>query len=532
MFTKVLKSGLGNNNKTMPDKFSNNTSANNKRIAKNTLILYIRMFITMCIGLYTSRLVLRNLGVVDYGINDVVAGMVTMFTFISATLATGTQRFITFSLGENDLEKSKRTFSTTLFIHICLAIVLSIIILIAGLLLLNYSLNIPSDRFDAAYWVFYCSIFVIFLGVIQLPYYSLIVAHEKMDTIAFLTIYDAIGKFLVAFSLSYSGDIDTLKLFAVLSLCVQASKFLLYRFVCKKKFEECQISKSIDKSLFKSIFVFSGWNIIGCAASLLNNQGLNILLNMFFGPVVNAARGIANQVNNMVLQFVQNFLTASNPQIVKYYAVNEKDNMCNLITNSSKYAGFLILIMILPLCFEMEFVLKIWLGETPDDTIIFARIVLVQTLIQSLTRPMIMGVHAVGKLKWFSISTGSILLLIVPASWVLLKLGINLNVVLCINIIPWLIEAFITANILNRYIGFNVLSFYKKVYGIIIPIGIVSALPLTYIYCIVDEGFVRFILVGFTSCLVTGALIYKYGIDNNIKQIVLSKIITFKKRFE
>lgn len=502
-------------------------SDNNKRIAKNTLLLYVRMVITMGIGIFTSRIVLQNLGVVDYGINNVVAGMVTMFTFLNSTLASGTQRFITFTLGKGDIEKSKITFSTTFVVHFAMAVLLSIIILIGGLWFMNGQLVIPKERMDAAYYVFYTSIVIIFLNVTQVPYMSTLIAHENMSVYAYMAIYDAVAKLIVAFSLMYS-TIDNLKLFAVLQMVISATSILIYRIYCKRKYEECVTSWTVDKSLLKSIIGFSGWNVFGCAAVMFNNQGLNMLLNMFFGTIINAARGIGNVLNGMVMQLVTNFLTAANPQIVKYCAVHEYEKMFTLINNSSCYAGLLMLFVLLPLCFEAEFVLTLWLGEIPDDTVFFTRIILIQSLIQTMARPIVTGIHANGRMKWPNVLSGSVLLSIVPISWVLLKMGVSMYVVLIIGIIPWVVETFITGSILGRYTGFSIGKFYKYVYGVVFPIGIVSSLPLFAVCYYMEEGGSRFLIVGITSVIVCCILIYFFGLSpimrNTVKKKVLSKI--------
>lgn len=502
----------------------NTVSENNKRIAKNTILLYVRMVITMCIGLFTSRIVLQNLGVVDYGINNVVASMVTMFTFLNSTLASGTQRFITFALGENDLEKSKKTFSTAFVVHFIMAVILTVVILLGGLWFMNGQLSIPQGRMDAAYWVFYTGIIAILLNVTQVPYMSTLLAHENMSVYAYMTIYDSIAKLIVAFSLMFS-TVDNLKLYAVLNMIINGTNILIYRIYCKKTYEECTVTWHVDKPLLKSILGFSGWNVFGCAAVMLNNQGVNILLNIFFGPVINAARGIANQVNSIVLQFVNNFLTAANPQIVKYHAAKEDEKMLHLINNSSRYAGLLMLFFLLPLCFELKFVLKIWLGEVPDDTIAFTRIVLVQSLIQTMSRPIVAGIHADGRMKWPNILSGAVLLTILPVSWFLLKLGVNVYIVLLVGIIPWLMEAFITGSILGRYIGFSISEFYKYVYVNVIAIGIASSIPLFVISFYMEEGFVRFIILSTTSVIVSGTLIYYWSLDKTMRNTIKNKTI-------
>lgn len=507
----------------------NTVSENNKRIAKNTILLYVRMVITMCIGIFTSRIVLQNLGIVDYGINNVVAGMVSMFTFLNTTLATGTQRFITFALGERDLEKSKRTFSTAFVVHFVMAIALSLVILIGGLWFMNGQLSIPHDRMDAAYWVFYTAIITILLNVTQVPYMSTIIAHENMSVYAYMAIYDAVAKLIVAFSLMFS-TVDNLKLYAILNLIISGTSILIYSIYCKKKYEECTVTWQVDKTLLRSILGFSGWNVFGCAAVIMNNQGVNILLNMFFGPIVNAARGIANQVNGIVLQLVQNFQTAANPQIVKYHASREDDRMIHLILNNARYAGLLMAFVLIPLYVEAPFVLKVWLGEVPSETVFFTRIILIQSLIQTMSRPGVMGIHAVGNMKAVNILAGGNLLLILPATWIMLRLGIDLNTVLIVNIIPWLIEPVIEMILLDKYIGFPIKKFYTYVYGNVLSISVVSYILTLVVHNSISNDVLAFFASCSTSVIINGTLIYYFGLNKTMRNSIKNKVISkFKK---
>lgn len=510
---------------------ANTVSDNNKRIVKNSMLLYIRMFIIMGIGFYTSRVVLQNLGVVDYGINNVVAGMVSMFTFLNTTLATGTQRFITFALGENDLEKSKKTFSTAFIVHLGMALVLAIVVLICGLWLMNGHLTIPEDRLDAAYWVFYTAIATIMLSVTQVPYMSTLIAHENMKVYAYMAIYDAVAKLVVAFLLIIS-TVDNLKLYAVLNLVFSGVGIFIYRIYCKKKYDECNVIWKVDKQLLKSILSFSGWNVLGCAASIFSNQGVNIILNIFFGPVVNAARGIANQVNNMVIQFVANFQTAANPQIVKYHASGDNNSMISLIINNAKYAGLLMVFVLIPLFVETPFILKLWLCEFPADAIFFIRVILIQSLFQTISRPVVMGIHAVGRMKIANIYTGSNLLLILPVTWILLKIGVDLNLVLIINVIPWIIEPLILMKLLDKYISFPIMKFYTYVYGNIFLISFISLAITFFVHETVSGEIVSFFLSCLTSTLVTGILVYTIGLNQQMRNMFNQNILKIVQKLK
>ncbi len=498
-------------------------TSNNKRIVKNTLLLYVRMLVTMGVGLYTSRVVLNCLGIEDFGINNVVAGMVTMFTFLNSTLASGTQRFLTFAIGQNDFQKQQLTFSTTFLVHLILAILLCIVTLVIGYLMLVSKLNIPAERMNAAIWVFLCSVITIFLSITQVPYMSSIIAHEDMGIYAYMSIFDAVAKLAVAYLLMTS-TFDKLKLYALLLLFVAFVNIILYRIYCMHKYAECHVKLKFDKKLLKSILFFSGWNVMGSSAVMLNNQGFNMLLNIFWGTIMNAARGISMQINGVVMQLVNNFQTAVNPQIVKYYANNEIDKMIRLINNNARYAGLLILFIIIPVSVEIPFLLSVWLGKVPPETIFLTRIVLIQSLLQTLSRPIVMGIHAVGKMKMPNILAGGVLLLILPISYILMKAGISLYTILIVNLIPWLIECLIEIILLNKYIGVSVVRFYRFVYMNVFLIGIFALFPVIVINQLMDQGWWRLITITFVSCIVLSFLVYFWGLNDYMRTIIKSKI--------
>lgn len=496
---------------------------NNKRIAKNTALLYIRMLITLSVSLFTSRIVLNTLGVEDFGINNVVAGMVTMFAFLNVTLSTGTQRFITFALGENDSKKLQSTFTTVFYVHLVLAIILALIIFIVGMWLLSQQLNIPVNRIEAAYYVFIGSIITVVLGITQVPYMASIIAHENMKIYAYVSIFDAVAKLGVAYMLLISEG-DKLKLYAIMSTIVAFINIVVYRIYCIHKYKECRANGKFDRHLFKSILNFSGWNVIGCSAVLCNNQGFNILLNLFGGPVLNAARGISLQVNNLASQFVGNFQTAVNPQIVKYFATNDCEKMNRLIYNNARYAGLMVLYIIIPLIVEIDFLLKIWLGVVPSESTFFTRIILIQTYIQTMTRPVVMGIHATGKMKIMNILAGGILLMILPLAYFLLKLEVSLHVVMLISLTPWLIETFIVVVLMHRYVGFSFSYYYKYVYAGTLLISFLSIIPLFLIHQVMVEGWLRLIAICIVSALWSGFLIYRLGINKHLREMFKNKV--------
>lgn len=489
------------------------------------------MIINMIIGLFTSRVILSSLGVEDYGINNVVGGFVSMFTFLNGTLASGTQRFLTYALGENDFSKQKVTFSTALIVHIIMSLLFAIVIFTIGFSMMK-GLNIPESRMDAAIYVFVCSTLTVILGITQVPYSASMVAHEDMSIYAYMAIFESVTKLLVACFLLYADNIDKLKLYALLMLFFSVVNLLIYRIYCIRKYPECRFSFIYNRTVLNSILAFSGWNIMGTIASMGSVQGVNIVLNIFFGPVVNAARGISGQVNSLAMSFVNNFLTAVNPQIVKYHASHEYDKLNNLIYNSSKFSGLLTLYIIIPLSIEIEFLLHLWLGEFPKETIYFTQIILLQSLITTLTRPIIIGLHATGKLKWPNILAGTVLLLIVPITYFLLKLNINIYIVLLINIIPWLFECLIECIILGRYIGFSITKFYKSVYIPMIILTTICYFILMYLRGFIINEWLRLISLTIINAILLSFLIYFVVLTSKQRKELIIKILSNIKKFD
>ena len=495
----------------------------NKRIAKNTMMLYFRMLLTMVVGLYTSRVVLQTLGVSDYGLYNVVGGIVAMFTIINSTLTTGTQRFFSFAIGEGNIQKLKGVFSTAFLLHFVLAVILLIVAETIGLWFLNAKMNIPTGRETAAFWVYQYSVLAALVSVIQVPFVSSMQSHERMNIYAYMSIYDVVMKLFIVFLIQVV-DYDKLIFYGCLILLVNVSSAFIYNWYCRKHFEESRFKFGYDKQLVKEIATFSGWNIFGCASVTLQGQGVNILLNMFFGTIVNAARGIAFNVNTIVLQFVNNFQTAVNPQIVKLYAAGKTDEMTKLVINNSKFAAYLLLFIAVPLTAELDFVLRIWLGEVPEYTTIFIYIILFQSLVQTITRPVVMVVHAVGKMKAVNLTAGSALLLILPVSYVLMRLGADPVTVFLVNLIPWFFETLFELYFEKKYIGFPMLGFYKDVYGHVFPLAaLMLVAPLAVRFAIPSEGWFRFILVGFTSVISSSLIILYLGINKSLRYKLVNK---------
>ena len=476
------------------------SSHSNKRIAKNTLMLYFRMLVTLIVALYASRVILQVLGASDYGLYNVVAGFVTFFTFVNNTLATGTQRFLTYSIGLNDEVKLKEVFATALTLHLSLAIVFVLALETIGLWFLNNKLSIPDGRESAAFWVFQFATVSTMATIIQVPFNAVLASREKFNIYAYMSIYDAVMKLLIVFLIQI-GNFDKLILYSALFSIVSLSSTVIYNIYCRKHFEECSISirKYLNKSLCKEIGCFSGWNIMGCTAVVASNQGVNMLLNMFLGTLVNAARGISVQVSGVVGLLANNFLVAVNPQIVKLYAQKSYEEMFSLAMNASKFGAALMLGLCIPLVVEMNYVLTLWLKHFPDHTIVFSICALVQAIVMATSRPLITILHATGKMKLPSIVSGSVLLLIMPITYFMLKMQIDVDIVVCINVFPWICELCFSLYFVNKFTGVNTLLYVPEV---VLKIALAIAVSLSSALIVraqMSESFIRLICVTVSS---------------------------------
>ena len=475
------------------------TAENNKRIAKNTLLLYFRMLLMIVINLYTSRVILQVLGVEDFGINNVVGGVITMLGFLTSSLAAASSRYITYDLGKGDIATMKKTFGNILSIHLLLAVIVIIIGETIGLWFMTTQLQIPESRETAAFWVYQFSIVSFVLSVISVPYNASIIAHEKMSAFAYISIADAILKLVIVYLLLVI-PYDKLIVYAALFCCIQVFDRIIYSVYCRKHFEETRSGLNFDKKLFKEIFAFAGWTMNGNLAVIGYTQGINVLLNIFFGPAVNAARGIAVQVQNVTRQFCTNFQMALNPQLTKSYATGDYAHMHQLLKVSSKFSFYLMLLISLPIILEAPLILKWWLGTVPEHTVSFLRLILCTGILFALSNPIITSVHATGKLKKFQLIEGTMLLSIVPIAYLLLKLfHIPPEYVFLVHIIIEICTQYARVRIVLPMITMSTRDYAVNV---IIPILKVSMLALTIpllVYCNADKNIMSFFIV----CIIT-----------------------------
>ena len=500
------------------------TSENNKRIAKNTLLLYVRTLFIMLVTLYTSRVVLNTLGVTDYGIYNVVGGVVAMFGFINGSMSSATQRYITFALGKGDKENLQKVFSTALQIHVLIAALIIILGETVGLWFMYTQMQIPADRVDAAFWVLQCSIVSTAVMVISVPYNADIIAHEKMSAFAYISILEAVLKLAIVFALVLS-PFDRLIFYAFLILAVQLLIRLCYSHYCSRHFEESKYRHVWDKSLFREMTGFAGWSMFGNLASVLFSQGLNMLLNVFFGPVVNAARAVSVQVQSAIQQFVGNFQMALNPQITKTYAKGEMDEMHKLMFRSARFSFYLLFFLSLPVLFETNFILTVWLKIVPDNTVVFLRIMICTSLLYTLSNPLMVANQATGKVRKYQAICGTILLLILPVSYICLLLGCPAYSVFIVHFVMESITQAVRMVLLRPLIGIRIRDYFRHIYLRVFVVVILSSILPFLVYGHMDDTVLRFFTVCIACVLSVGSVAYTVGLSSSERAFVHAKVV-------
>lgn len=500
------------------------TNSNNKLIAKNTMILYFRLSIIMVVYLYTSRVVLKALGIEDYGIYNVVAGVITLFSFFNSALSSATSRFITYELGRENTVELKKNFRTAFTIHLILSVVVLILAETVGLWFVNYKLLIPVERLFAANVIYQFSILSCAVTIMQVPLNAEIIAHEKMGIYAYIGIFDAISKLVIAFVISSCGS-DRLIIYGSLLFAVTIILFIVYHIYCKSNFDEYNLAVLYDKNIFRNMLSYSGWSLWGSMAYMLKDQGVNMTLNIFFGPVVNAARGIAYQVNTALNSFTQNFTMAMNPQIVKSYACENHERVFLLLYSGAKFSYFLLLFLSLPIILETKYILDVWLGQIPEYTILFTRLVIINSLIESFTYVIGATVQATGRIKIYQIIVGGLLLLNLPVSYLFLKLGYLPYVVFIIAILLSTMSIIIRIAILSSLIRISIKTFLVDVLGVSILVSLLSLILPGWIYYIMNEGLLRVFCVIASSICSTLFCIWFIGLNSNEKVFIKSNVI-------
>ncbi len=502
----------------------------NKRIAKNTLFLYFRMMFTMLISLYTSRVILQKLGVDNYGIYQSVGGIVGFLSFINGALSTGSSRFLTYALGENDSEKLQRTFSTTLTIHIIISVVVVLIAETVGLWFLYNKLVIPEGRLDAAAFVYHISILTAVFTLTQVPYNASIISHEKMSIYAYMSIVEVSAKLGICYLLSV-GDFDRLKFYALLLFLVQVGLMAFYRFYCIHNFEETKFKFIFDRKVFKEIASFSGWSLFANCSVALNSQGILILLNMFFQPAVVAARAISIQVNMAATQFVNNFRTASNPQIVKRLAAGDVKGSHHLLLSSTKYSYYLMLVLCLPICFLANPLLHIWLGVVPEYTVIFLQLIVIQSLFQVFDTSFYTALYAMGRLKENALVSPTIGLLRFPLIYFLFKIGCSPVALSWASLATYILLGLVIKPILIVKIA---KYSWKNIIGVFVPCLRVTVIALILAfgsdYVCDSSSLLGFFVEGMVLIGCILGVVYYCGIEKDTRKKICSLVINKIKR--
>ena len=504
---------------------------NTHRIAKNTGLLYIRMLVMMVIGFITTRVMLQALGVDNYGINNVVGGLVSMFSMLSASLSGAVSRFFTFGLGRGDMKHLRVVFSTSINIHIVLAAIVLIAIETVGVWFLNHRMMIAPDRLGAANWVLQCSTVIFAINLLSVPYRAAIIAHERMSAFAYLTIFEATAKLLIVCAIYFYGG-DKLKLLTMLNIIPAITSQVIYWRYCKHHFVECRYQYVYDKKLFGEIFSFAGWSFIGNTAGVMKNEGVNVVINTFFGASINAARGIAMQVNSMVMQFISNFTMALNPQIIKDYAAGKLERMHKLMFLGTRLSYYIFMILSIPIIFEIEIFLQVWLGEVPAHTILFTRLVLVLSLAEIISYTLITAQNATGKIKVYQMVVGGVLLLNLPISYLLLRWGCFPEVTVIVAIIVSQLCLIARLWFLRGMIDFPVRTFLVKVYCNVIAVTLLSLIVPVTCYMLIPPGAERFFVLCSLSVLSSAVVIYFVGCNQEERTMIVkvAQSITAKLR--
>lgn len=503
--------------------------ADNKKIAKNTIFMYIRMIVNILIGFYTSRVILKLLGVSDFGIYNVVGGIVALFIFLNSAMTEATQRFLSFELGTGNQQKLAHTFSMCLNVHILISAIIVIIGEVIGLWLLYNKMVIPENRMNTAFWVFQFSIFASVFNVTQVPYTACLNAHEDFNIYALFQILKSVVTLFFVILLKFM-DGDKLWWYALFVLLVQLGFVIANRIYDVRNYKECTYHFVWDKSLFYRLFSYTSWSLAGQMSNTLADQGINLLMNMFFGPAVNAARGIAVQVQNSVSSLVWNFQGASIPQIVKLYAKGERDSSVKLVNSSSKVSFFIFYLMVIPICFEMHMLLHIWLGQTTEYMILFSILVLVNVLTAAFGGTLVFLIQATGKIRNFQLFSTISNLIIFPLTYLFYKMGYSAYISYILIFISRILIDLYTFHLARRLADYPMRSYYLKVVLPEIIVSFVGIIAPLILYVSIEEGFVRLILTFTISILLNTFFILYLGFDRNEREWIYGVVASVIKK--
>ena len=491
-----------------------------QRIAKNTLMLYVRMLVLMLVGLYTSRVVLEALGETDYGVYNVVGGVVSMFTIISGALNSAISRFITFEMGKGADAQLNKVYSTAVTIQLILAAIVVALAEPIGIWFINNEMTIAAERIPAAEWVLHFSLLAFVINLMSVPQMASITAHEKMSAYAYIGILDALLRLGTAMLVAHSASDRLIQYAALMAVTVILVRFA-YGIYCRTHFEECRYRPIFDRSLIKEMFAFAGWNFVGVTSGVLRDQGGNILVNIFSGPAVNAARGVAVQLNGAVQSFVTNFMTAVNPQITKSYASGEHEYMFSLVRKSSRMSFYLLLMLVLPLLLNTDVVLGLWLKDVPAHTTLFVQLFLIFALSESLSNPMITAMLATGRIRNYQLLVGGIQLLNIPISYVLLKMGMMPEVTAMVAIALSQVCLWARLLMLGRATGFSTSLFITKVYVKCLFVVLPCAAVVPALFELIKPAGFWGAFYSVSVCVIwSAAIIYMIGMNRDEREMV------------
>ena len=497
--------------------------SNTSRIAKNTMLLYVRMFFIMLVTLYTSRVILEVLGVEDFGIYNVVGGISSSFVFFSSALSNSTQRFLNFKMGENDAAGTRAVFNNSFIIYAAFSVIVLLIGIPLGYWFVTHKLVIPEARMDAAVGVFFVTVFMFVATMLLSVYDSVLIARENMKCYAFVGVFDAVAKLAIVYALLLT-DGEKLILYAILLCVVHLVSKLIPMVVCIRRYEECKFDLRYDKDLIKQLFSFIGWNGFGCAVWMINSQGINVLINTFFGTVVNAANGIATQVTQAVNNFSVNFFTAVRPQIVKSFAAKDYDYFNKLVYGSCRFSFYLTWMVCLPIMAKADYILQLWLGNPPDYASQFVIWSLLFSAINVLTNPVWCAAQASGKIAKFIMIGSSVFLLVFPISWILLSFGFDPTIVfqvMCVVRVAYLITI---TMVLGEYIDFPLKRFLKNVAIPVLKVGGASALMVFYMSRYAPDNIPGLLVFIVLALFFTMFFSYAIGMNPKEREMVKGKV--------
>lgn len=501
------------------------TDSANKRIIKNTIYLYARMFILLLISLFTSRIVLATLGIENYGIYNVVGSIVVMFTFLNNAMINSSQRYITYELGKGDSKRLNKLFCTCINIHAIIAFIIIILTETVGLWFLYNKMVIPESRIEAAFWVLQFSILSTVVSVINVPYNALIIAHEKMSAFAYLSIFDAVCKLLIIAIITLV-KYDKLIIYSLLIFIFGIINQFIYVTYCKKNFKESYYHYYKDKVLTKELLNFASWNLIGNLAWIASTQGLNMLLNTFFNPIINAARGVAVQIQTVLINFSANIDNAIKPQITKSYALTNNSRMSLLTFASARFSFFALLFISLPIMFEIDQILNLWLKEVPPHTESFVILIMIISLIDTLTNPLLTLVQATGNVKKYQLIVGTTFLMIVPISYIGLKYLCIPELVFIINLIFSIIVMILKIYIVSPMVNIEKLLFYQKVIKPAFIVSIISSSIVLVTKLLLSDSLLSSFIILIVSTISIIISIYNFGISINERNFIKLKVKT------